>query len=122
MTFKVRIDASLFALDVASLGVLSGELELVEVPTAGNYISFGYPAFKIACTSRLCSALKLKVARVVHHPQDEIIENSITNLTTLYLEDVVFEDSTQGTEVCKYLEQGFGLYFDSDSDYDENLL
>lgn len=112
MTCKVRIDASLFALDVASLGVLSGELELANMPHEDDYICFDYPIYKTESKPKFCSNMKVKITKTLHSPLHEDV--NLTSVTTvLFLEDIFFEDSIQGFEVCKYLENGFGLSFDS---------
>lgn len=112
MSFKVIIDASMYSLEVASLGVVSGELELISVPEAGDFLSFKYPALQNISCPTYCLDFNFRINKVVHYPNGN--ESSIV----LYLDDIIFESTKQGVEVGYYLEAGFNLVFDLHFDPD----
>jgi hypothetical protein len=104
---KIRISLSLFFGSTGALGDVSGELDLIAVPSVGSSISLLFPTNQQTLPINMEDFPGvLKVVNVLFNP------SGIGAPVTVTLEDVVLKSESDARIVMKYLEQGFGLFGD----------
>ena len=102
---KVFIDVSVFA-EGAAVGMVSGELELLHLPRAGERIDFCFPP-----VSGVSAAIGIS-----HHRQPEVetILHAAGSLAApiVVLRPIEVESVEVGQGLLEYLSSGFGLAAD----------
>ena len=100
---KYPIDISVYSPN-RSVGMISGELELVTLPRIGETISFGSgkPAVPIPTVHQF--SWQLRVAHVLHPANG--------GRTMLALEDLNAASEVDARAIMAYLEQAFDLFAD----------
>jgi len=105
---KLEIDASVFSESGAALGRVSGKLEFVIVPRAGELVSFLFAPNGLGAASSGAPSLQVKVASVLHTP--------FNSGATLMLEDVVVASAEEAQKFADFLSAGFDLFYDAWAD------
>jgi hypothetical protein len=100
---RVYIDISVFT-PTSSVGVVNGHMDLEVVPTEGEVVTFDKPKSPIA--PLVLSDFTPSIA--VEHVIPPIPGSSDVLLS---LADITLATRADALKVARYLEQGFGLYF-----------
>ncbi len=122
MTIKVFLLASIFTPEF-SIGTIAGDMEFIEVPQTGSFISFKYPFNpEVKCPENFLN-IKIKVNST--SISNNTLELPSTNVTTrlgfpssvvLNLDDVNFTTKSEAVAFGQYIENGFNIDFNDNED------
>ena len=100
---RIDIDFSIFTLAPSTEGVISGKIEVSELPRTGEIISFSFAPNESKFPAEPGFNPLLKVENVIH--------NANGQSPALQLQDLMLPNKESVAEVTAFLEQGFGLFF-----------
>jgi hypothetical protein len=100
---RIDIDFSIFTLAPSAEGVISGKIEVSELPRTGEIISFSFAPNKSKFPAEPGFNPLLKVETVIHSANGQS--------PALQLENLMLPNKESVAEVTAFLEQGFGLFF-----------
>ncbi len=100
---RVYVDISLFTPN-SSVGVINGHIDVAEVPSEGGIVAFDKPMAPTAPPGIVEFQSRLLVEHVSPPAPG-------TQEVMLSLADITVATRADALKVAKYLEEGFGLYF-----------
>jgi len=100
---KIHLTLELFASPTLPYCEVSGEIDLVTVPTIGSGISFLFPNNRVLPINVARFPGILRVTDVWFTPQ------GLGNPVTVKLEDLVLDSKADASAVMQFMERGFGL-------------
>ena len=101
---RVHIDISVFTPD-SSFGVVSGAMEVPDVPQVGEHISFDHPPAALTRNAFPQTPPRLEVEHVLPAPLG-------TEEVLVMLSDLTLVTREDAQKMVNYLQDGFGLIFD----------
>lgn len=122
MTIKVFLLASIFTPEL-SIGTIAGDMEFIEVPQTGSFISFKYPFNpEIKCPENFLN-IKIKVISIsittntLERPcSDSTNSFPYSSFVGLHLDDVNFTTKSEAVAFGQYIENGFTIAFNDNED------
>jgi hypothetical protein len=106
MAMKIYIDLSVLT-NAAAVGRVHGELELAAVPPIGSRLVLSSPKNGVLPIQVSGFTGQLRICEILFWP---VSPDTVS--VSLMLDDVVVASISEGREVMKFLEDGFGLYVD----------
>lgn len=107
---KFDVDMSVFTESAGAYATVSGKLDLVDAPIAGDVISLRFPANSVDDIPKASSILgHIKVKKRIFSLGDH-------GAILLQLDDLVVGTEEDATDISRYLEDGFGLFVDKHAD------
>ena len=105
---RIDIDFSIFTPAPSSEGVISGKIEVNELPRVGEMVSFSFAPNESKFPLESGFNPLLKVENVIH--------NANGQSAAVQLQNLILPNKKSVIEVTAFLEQGFGLFFSPTSE------